>query len=608
MSLKTKITIVFVGFTAALLIGILSYLAFSGPSVIRAITQREMETYHQLYTQALFDGIGDVVTELQGLKSEIRTGLKSSPKPLTEQHSAIDFVKDLVVSYPQKYHDVICYHRHSVKQYRVQSIRIFGGETKAKVDVRSGPLNMSFDPTMNPTHEGAVVNGPDPASGGKWIHVFLPDTTEDGIDLVATVLLDHVIRLSRQQVGLNPVIESVITDTAGVVLFSADDTIIHRYLQQHIPETATVFASTEKEILSFAKGGYVWLGRKISMPSVAVFLRKSLKTENARFHAILFRTGLFALIIMLLVLAILRVFLKRMTDSLDKITDVTYRVSRGDFTQKINIERQDELGYLIRSFDQMVDKLDESYRRLNQTNVTLRDKIDELKATRLELSQKQRLALIGETISKISHEIQNKIGGVSIWVQNLEQHAASDETVRMMLDEMKLALNGFMAMLMDFKRFYREPQLNQTEMDVAKLTRNVLHQFQSEVDAQNIQVVTHGLQSSLIIQGDQEQLEKAIANVFINAIYFTQSGGKIEVTLQSDSQSVKLIIDDQGPGIESTIGDRIFQPFFTTKSSGSGLGLAIVKHIVIAHGGEVTFKNLPGGGARFMIRLMKNRA
>ncbi len=113
-------------------------------------------------------------------------------------------------------------------------------------------------------------------------------------------------------------------------------------------------------------------------------------------------------------------YTNKISKSLNEISKVSTLVGIGNFKNKINIYRNDELGLLIESFNQMVDNLKESYEKLNITNKELESKIAELVKTKNELTKKEKLALIGETISKISHEIQNKISGVSVWVQNLE--------------------------------------------------------------------------------------------------------------------------------------------------------------------------------------------
>ena len=315
----------------------------------------------------------------------------------------------------------------------------------------------------------------------------------------------------------------------------------------------------------------------------------------------IFRAVLFAGLIFLITGIFGQIQLIRMTRSLAEVTRVSNQVAAGDFSQKIKISRRDELGALIDSFNKMVDQLDESYGKLNRANVELANNIAELRRTRAELSRKERLALIGETISKISHEIQNKIGGVSIWVQNLE--AIADENSRFYLNEMKQALNSFMKMLVNFKKFYREPQLNRTPVNMKDLMQKIIFGFSTEMEAKKVKVKTEWEDKAGPMMLDAEQMKEVIENILMNAIYFSPSGGTIRVICRHRNGISRIAISDEGPGVSPEQLENIFQPFFTTKSSGSGLGLAISYNIVRAHGGKIYYESPPEGGARFVIEL-----
>jgi signal transduction histidine kinase len=98
-------------------------------------------------------------------------------------------------------------------------------------------------------------------------------------------------------------------------------------------------------------------------------------------------------------------------------------------------------------------------------------------------------------------------------------------------------------------------------------------------------------------------LRRATLNLVLNAIDAMPSGGELAVTGTAGSRGVELEIADSGPGIQDGDSPRLFEPFFTTKSGGTGLGLTIVERIASAHGGDVSARNCPQGGAAFTIRL-----
>jgi two-component system sensor histidine kinase FlrB len=276
-------------------------------------------------------------------------------------------------------------------------------------------------------------------------------------------------------------------------------------------------------------------------------------------------------------------------------------VADGDFSRRIAIRRNDELGLLIRSFDRMTERLEGNYQALNALNRQLERKIRELTRTRRRLSQKQRLALVGEAISKTSHEIQNKIGGIGVWVQNLERSSAGDETTALCIRELKAALHSSQDLLVHCKQFYRRPPLNMGEIPAQDLINTCLIRIAPEVQLKCLHVETDFGDDTLTIEMDALQMTDALVNIFLNAVYFSPEGGTLSVGVVRDGRYVVFSVSDRGPGLQAK--DKLFRPFYTTKPSGSGLGLAITRNIVDAHSGRIRACNRPGGGACFEIRL-----
>ena len=254
----------------------------------------------------------------------------------------------------------------------------------------------------------------------------------------------------------------------------------------------------------------------------------------------------------------------------------------------------------------MIDELKTSYSKLSLSNEELRVKIDELTQTRIELSKKQKLAFVGETISKISHEIQNKISGVSVWVQNLEMQTSGDENISLYVNEIKSSLTSFMEMLQNFKKFYRKPYLEKSKVDFIKIVENVIKKYNSDIYEKKIRVEKKIILEKKVFELDENLIEEVIENLLVNAIYFNPENSVIQIEVMKENSNIIFTICDEGRGIPEENFDNIFHPFFTTKSSGSGLGLAIAKNIVEAHDGSIiTFKG-KNKGACFKITLPIN--
>ena len=94
-----------------------------------------------------------------------------------------------------------------------------------------------------------------------------------------------------------------------------------------------------------------------------------------------------------------------------------------------------------------------------------------------------------------------------------------------------------------------------------------------------------------------------LADLVRNGAEAAGPGGRVTVRVVEAGDQVQVEVEDTGAGIAEAARDRIFEPFFTTKERGTGLGLAVSRAIARAHGGDVTGESVPGGGARFTLRL-----
>ena len=112
------------------------------------------------------------------------------------------------------------------------------------------------------------------------------------------------------------------------------------------------------------------------------------------------------------------------------------------------------------------------------------------------------------------------------------------------------------------------------------------------------------LGAGLMVKADPDELQRALVNLVSNAIEASSDGGLIKGEVSLDGAMVRITLEDSGRGISEDVGSRLFEPYFTTRSSGTGLGLAIVRRIVEDLGGAVSVTNREDGpGARAVIQL-----
>jgi signal transduction histidine kinase len=273
---------------------------------------------------------------------------------------------------------------------------------------------------------------------------------------------------------------------------------------------------------------------------------------------------------------------RRITVPLEQVAEATSGIARGNFDISLSIKTGDEVEDLAMAVKRMAD---------------------DLKTYRAELVRSAKLASIGEMASEISHEIQNRISGVSLWTQYLDNELEKEDPRREYLEEMKEGLRGFQRMLQELKQFYKTPILQLCEANLNDLVKDSLLHIEQQVKEKSIEVELQ-LDSELpAVNCDGEKIKSVIINLLLNAAEAVENGGRVKIETRSETQAALLLIEDNGCGIAEEDLPRIFYPFYSTKGGGGGLGLAIASNLVSAHGGEIRVKSSVGKGTTFTVVL-----
>jgi PAS domain S-box-containing protein len=219
-----------------------------------------------------------------------------------------------------------------------------------------------------------------------------------------------------------------------------------------------------------------------------------------------------------------------------------------------------------------------------------------------------------EFIANVSHELRTPIAVLKLQLSNLMRHyhRLDDDTRLELLNEanqQSVQLQQLAEDILDLSQIdagiwtiQREP------FDLGQTFLKLVQELEPLASAQGCQLTWQGLDAPTTIVGDPSRMAQAMKHLLRNAIKFTQPDGEIRVTLTADEQSVRIAIQDSGPGIPSGEQKRIFERFYkgstaTPEKRGSGLGLAIAKQIVSAHGGQILLQSEPGQGSTFTVIL-----
>ena len=234
----------------------------------------------------------------------------------------------------------------------------------------------------------------------------------------------------------------------------------------------------------------------------------------------------------------------------------------------------------------------------------------EREALRGRLAQSEKLASLGQFVAGIAHEMNNPLQGVLGHLELLIETSDAAKPVRPTLRRIYQEGDRAAKIVRNLLIFTGSQRMSRQRLRVDRVLARALTSRAASLRRNAIEVTRQQEDTSLRISGDPLLLQQALLNILINAehaIASTGNPGRIQtmVAAANDGKSVRLTIEDSGPGVPADVLPRIFDPFFTTKEvgEGTGLGLAITYGIVQEHGGTVHAMNVPNGGARFTIEL-----
>jgi two-component system, NtrC family, sensor histidine kinase HydH len=220
-----------------------------------------------------------------------------------------------------------------------------------------------------------------------------------------------------------------------------------------------------------------------------------------------------------------------------------------------------------------------------------------------EVARSRRLASLGSLAAGIAHEIRNPLSSIkgfaTCFRERYRDNPEDRETAEIMIREVD-RLNRVITQLLEFAR---PLTMERVPTSLPAVIRHGLKMVEGEAHRKGI-----GIETDLAEIGeiplDADRMTQVFLNLYLNAITAMDAGGLLRVSLAPrDERTVRVAVADTGIGIPREDLPRVFDPYFTTRSSGTGLGLAIVHKIVEAHGGEVHLESEPGHGTTAVILL-----
>ena len=233
--------------------------------------------------------------------------------------------------------------------------------------------------------------------------------------------------------------------------------------------------------------------------------------------------------------------------------------------------------------------------------MAIRFDITERKRAETKLLEQQTLARLGEMSAVVAHEVKNPLAGISGALQVISSRLPEDGSDRAVIGDIQKRIESLNDMVQDLLLFARPqtPALSPTA--VGTLLSETVAAVGRDPAMASVQVQINDDNPTVRI--DREQMRLVFQNLLLNAGQAMEGRGTIDVRIEPGPESCQVRISDDGPGLTSEVMDEMFEPFFTTKHRGSGLGLPAARRVVEAHGGQLTARNQPGGGAMLVVSL-----
>ena len=279
---------------------------------------------------------------------------------------------------------------------------------------------------------------------------------------------------------------------------------------------------------------------------------------------------------------------KRLTQPLSLIQNKLGDIKIDQKNEPIEWKRNDEIGALVKQYNQLIVELEKS--------------AAELKRTTAETAWR-------DVARQVAHEIKNSLTPMRLSVQllqrNIENGKATPEQTERTANTLIEQIDALSDIASSFSRYAKLPENHPQPLDLAELVGNVVNLYDNKENI--VFSYIYDQTKDHTYNGDKTNLNSTVGNLVKNATQAigSKADGKIEVRLESTETAFVISVKDNGKGIKEEDKNRIFLPNFTTKTGGSGVGLSLTYNIVQAAGGTISFESQEGEGAEFVITLPK---
>ena len=273
------------------------------------------------------------------------------------------------------------------------------------------------------------------------------------------------------------------------------------------------------------------------------------------------------------------------------------RIAGGDFGYRIHLDTCDEMAELGQALNDMTARFQE-----------IRDDLDrQVQLRTKEVIRSEQLASVGFLAAGVAHEINNPLASIAMCAESLESRVGNDvdavaSRYIQLIQSEAFRCKGITEKLLDFSRV---GEVRRQVTALGALTHDVVDMLQHVGRfAQKTVTIFDG--PDVLVMANPQEMKQVILNLLVNALDSIDEAGEVELTVKRDGDEARLVLTDNGCGMNEEVLQNLFEPFFTSRASkkGTGLGLSIAHRIITDHDGRIEVKsNGPGCGAMFSVIL-----
>ena len=368
------------------------------------------------------------------------------------------------------------------------------------------------------------------------------------------------------------------TNQMNIVIAEIVDKIVEKYPDVEEEEIIKILNGTEQSQKKYILEKYGYTQNTVAIEEISKERGSFIKIDIA----IIIAGGIAVTIVLLS-------YNKKREEKISDINSYIGKVNRGNYELKIEENGEDELTKLRNE--------------LYKTAVLLRETA--------ENSEKEKTNL-SNSLTDISHQLKTPLTSIRIMIDNIQNNPDMDEKTRNeFIEDISKQIDWISSLVISLLKLAKFDAgsivMRDEEINVKKLIQNIISNLEILIDIKDIKI-EENISEQITLFADYNWQLEALTNIIKNCVEHSFDGGKIKIEAESNSVFTKIIITDEGEGIEKKDLNRIFERFYKSAKSSEnsiGIGLALAKTIIEKERGYIKVESEVGKGTKFEIKYLK---